>query len=159
MFFWVADKLFNFHKPCLFILHACYVKVMLWMLLIARNTEADSYTAMTRMACNKSRWKAACQSKDWRTRRRRRRRWRRWRRWRRRRRKSKQEDQKWRLFVSHSAKQTTFSHLKDAAVSCSVSVLWWGIKLCNGGAGRPFNSVFLIYRVVGVPKMDHLIVL
>jgi len=32
---------------------------------VARNTEADSRTAMKRMACNKSRWKAANQSKDW----------------------------------------------------------------------------------------------
>ena len=32
---------------------------------VARNTGADSYTAVKRMACNKSRWKAANQSKDW----------------------------------------------------------------------------------------------
>jgi hypothetical protein len=31
---------------------------------VARNRGADSYTAMKRMACNKSRWKAANQSKD-----------------------------------------------------------------------------------------------
>jgi len=31
---------------------------------VARNTGADSYTAMKRMGCNKSRWKAANQSKD-----------------------------------------------------------------------------------------------
>ena len=31
---------------------------------VARNTETDSYPAMKRMACNKSRWKAANQSKD-----------------------------------------------------------------------------------------------
>ena len=31
---------------------------------VARNTEADSYRAIKRMACNKSRWKAANQSKD-----------------------------------------------------------------------------------------------
>ena len=31
---------------------------------VARNTGADSYTAMKRMACNKSIWKAASQSKD-----------------------------------------------------------------------------------------------
>jgi len=31
---------------------------------VARNTGADSYTVMERMACNKSRWKAANQSKD-----------------------------------------------------------------------------------------------
>ena len=31
---------------------------------VARNTGADSYPAMKRMACNKSRWKAANQSKD-----------------------------------------------------------------------------------------------
>jgi hypothetical protein len=31
---------------------------------VTRNTEADSYTAMKRMACNKSRWKAFNQSKD-----------------------------------------------------------------------------------------------
>jgi hypothetical protein len=31
---------------------------------VARKTAADSYTAMKRMACNKSRWKAAIQSKD-----------------------------------------------------------------------------------------------
>ena len=31
---------------------------------VARNTGADSYTAMKRMVCNKSRWKAANQSKD-----------------------------------------------------------------------------------------------
>ena len=31
---------------------------------VARNTAADSYTAMKRMAGNKSRWKAANQSKD-----------------------------------------------------------------------------------------------
>jgi len=30
---------------------------------VARNTGADSYTAMKRMACNNSRWKAANQSK------------------------------------------------------------------------------------------------
>jgi len=30
---------------------------------VARNTAADSYTAMKRMACNNSRWKAANQSK------------------------------------------------------------------------------------------------
>ena len=31
---------------------------------VARNTAADSYPAMKRMACYKSRWKAANQSKD-----------------------------------------------------------------------------------------------
>ena len=31
---------------------------------VARNTGADGYTAMKRMACNHSRWKAANQSKD-----------------------------------------------------------------------------------------------
>jgi hypothetical protein len=31
---------------------------------VARNTTADSYTGMKRMACNKSRWKAAKKSKD-----------------------------------------------------------------------------------------------
>jgi len=31
---------------------------------VSRNTAADSYTAMERMACNKSRWKAANRSKD-----------------------------------------------------------------------------------------------
>jgi hypothetical protein len=31
---------------------------------VARNTGADSYTAMKIMACNNSRWKAANQSKD-----------------------------------------------------------------------------------------------
>ena len=31
---------------------------------VARNTAADSCTAMKRMACNKSRWKAANQSED-----------------------------------------------------------------------------------------------
>jgi len=31
---------------------------------VARNTAADSYTAMKKMACNNSRWKAANQSKD-----------------------------------------------------------------------------------------------
>jgi hypothetical protein len=31
---------------------------------VARNTAADSYTAMKRMACNNCRWKAANQSKD-----------------------------------------------------------------------------------------------
>jgi len=31
---------------------------------VARNTGADSYTAMKRMACNNSRWKAANQSND-----------------------------------------------------------------------------------------------
>jgi hypothetical protein len=30
----------------------------------ARNTAADSYTAMKRMACSKPRWKTANQSKD-----------------------------------------------------------------------------------------------
>jgi len=30
---------------------------------VARNTAADSYTAMKRMDCNKSRWKVANQSK------------------------------------------------------------------------------------------------
>ena len=38
---------------------------------VARNTGADSYKAMKKMACNNSRWKAANQSKDWRIRRRR----------------------------------------------------------------------------------------
>jgi hypothetical protein len=37
---------------------------------VARNTGADSYTAMERMACNNYRWKAANRSKDWRIRRR-----------------------------------------------------------------------------------------
>jgi hypothetical protein len=36
---------------------------------VARNTAADSYTAMKIMACNKSRWKAANLSNDWRIRR------------------------------------------------------------------------------------------
>ena len=31
---------------------------------VTRYTGADGYTAMKRMACNKSRWKAANQSKD-----------------------------------------------------------------------------------------------
>jgi hypothetical protein len=31
---------------------------------VARNTGADSYTAMKRMACNNCRWKAANQSKE-----------------------------------------------------------------------------------------------
>jgi hypothetical protein len=31
---------------------------------VTRNTGADSYTAMKRMACNKSRWKAANHSKE-----------------------------------------------------------------------------------------------
>jgi hypothetical protein len=31
---------------------------------VARNTGADKYTSMKRMACNKSRWKAANESKD-----------------------------------------------------------------------------------------------
>jgi len=31
---------------------------------VARNTAADSYTVMGRMACNSSRWKTADQSKD-----------------------------------------------------------------------------------------------
>jgi len=31
---------------------------------VARNTGADSDTAMKRMSCNNSRWKAANQSKD-----------------------------------------------------------------------------------------------
>jgi len=31
---------------------------------VARNTGADNYTAMERMACNSCRWKAAKQSKD-----------------------------------------------------------------------------------------------
>ena len=31
---------------------------------VARNRAADSYRTMKRMACNKSRWKAANQSKD-----------------------------------------------------------------------------------------------
>jgi hypothetical protein len=31
---------------------------------VARNTGAESYTAMKRMACNISRWKVANQSKD-----------------------------------------------------------------------------------------------
>jgi len=31
---------------------------------VARNTRADIYTAMEKMACNNSRWKAANQSKD-----------------------------------------------------------------------------------------------
>ena len=38
---------------------------------VASNTGTDSYAAMKRMACNKSRWKAANQSKDWGIRRRR----------------------------------------------------------------------------------------
>jgi len=32
-----------------------------YLMQVARNTGADSYTAMRRMACNKSRWKAANQ--------------------------------------------------------------------------------------------------
>jgi hypothetical protein len=32
---------------------------------VTRNTEADSYTAMKRIACNNSRQKAANQTKDW----------------------------------------------------------------------------------------------
>ena len=40
---------------------------------IARNTGADSYMEIKRMAGNESRWKAANQSEDWRRRRRRRR--------------------------------------------------------------------------------------
>jgi len=32
---------------------------------VVRNTAADSYTAMKRMACNSCRWKADNQSKDW----------------------------------------------------------------------------------------------
>jgi hypothetical protein len=31
---------------------------------VARNTTADSYTAVERMACNNARWKAANKSKD-----------------------------------------------------------------------------------------------
>jgi hypothetical protein len=31
---------------------------------VARNTGADSYAAMKRIACNNSRWKAANQSED-----------------------------------------------------------------------------------------------
>jgi hypothetical protein len=31
---------------------------------VARNTRADSYTEMKRMACNDSRWKAANEPKD-----------------------------------------------------------------------------------------------
>jgi len=31
---------------------------------VTRNTAADSYTAMKRMACNKCRWKVASRSKD-----------------------------------------------------------------------------------------------
>jgi hypothetical protein len=31
---------------------------------VARNTAADSYTDMKRIACNNCRWKAANQSKD-----------------------------------------------------------------------------------------------
>jgi len=41
---------------------------------VARNTAAESYIAMERVACNNSGWKAVNQSKDWMTRRRRRRR-------------------------------------------------------------------------------------
>jgi hypothetical protein len=37
---------------------------------VTRSTGADSYTAMKRMACNNSRWKATNQSKDKRIRRR-----------------------------------------------------------------------------------------
>jgi len=33
---------------------------------VARNTAADSCTAVQRISCNNSRWKAANQSKDWR---------------------------------------------------------------------------------------------
>jgi hypothetical protein len=40
---------------------------------VTRNTGVDSYTAMNRMACNSSRWKAANQSKNLRIRRRRKR--------------------------------------------------------------------------------------
>jgi len=32
---------------------------------VARNTGADSYTPIKRMACDKSRWKADNQSKYW----------------------------------------------------------------------------------------------
>jgi len=38
---------------------------------VARNIEAEGYTTMERIACKKSRWKAANQSKNWRRRRRR----------------------------------------------------------------------------------------
>jgi len=38
---------------------------------VVRNTGADNYTAMKRMACNNSRWKAANQSEYWKIRRRR----------------------------------------------------------------------------------------
>jgi len=38
---------------------------------LARNTGADSYTAIKGMACNSSRWKPVNQSKDWRIKRRR----------------------------------------------------------------------------------------
>jgi hypothetical protein len=34
-----------------------------------RNRASDSYTAIKKMACNNSKWKAANQSKDWRIRR------------------------------------------------------------------------------------------
>ena len=60
---------------------------------VARNTAADSYRAMKRMACNSSRWKAANQSKDWRRRRRRKGRRRRSRRRRRRRRRDREGDE------------------------------------------------------------------
>jgi len=33
---------------------------------VDRNTAADSYTAMDRVACNNCRWRTANQSKDWR---------------------------------------------------------------------------------------------
>jgi hypothetical protein len=35
-----------------------------YLMQVGRNTGADSYTAMKRMACNNFRWKAANQSKD-----------------------------------------------------------------------------------------------
>ena len=60
---------------------------------VARNTAADSYTTMKRMACNNSRWKAANLSKDRGVRRRRRRRRRR-RKEKERRRKNKKEKER-----------------------------------------------------------------
>jgi hypothetical protein len=47
------------------------VRLIQFLKQVARYTVANSYTTMKRMACNKSRWKAANQSKDWRIRRRR----------------------------------------------------------------------------------------
>ena len=68
--YWLPTPFASFpftSPPCVTVCH--YVSTGLYQVstgdkTAGRNTGADSYTAMKRMACNNSRWKAANQSKD-----------------------------------------------------------------------------------------------